>query len=132
MKPEELRIGNIVEYREEYVSIATVSNIQNHFTALRNSEGLTKWPVDIEDCEPIPITDKILEMLGFEKKKIVKTGVYLKYVFGEWTIEDVNEFGFFLYSETIEHLPNFQYVHQLQNLIYTVGGIELGTSKLRK
>ena len=117
MKANELRIGNLVEYKitddlDERIEWWEVSEI--------DSEDL-KIIDDDDDYRPIPLTEEWLKKLGFE----LKYGCFLLST-NRGTIlieEDLAQI-----SSVISHdgfMAPCKYVHQLQNLYFALTGSEL-------
>jgi len=120
MKIEELRIGNYVNYFEND-TIFKVIQIESNGLEVKNDKELT-W-IETESFEGVPITEEWMLKFGFEKNH--KHGIE-NYVFNNFTYYPSNKqvkiydrFGGSLYVENIE------FVHQLQNLYFTVNQKEL-------
>jgi hypothetical protein len=119
MKPEELRIGNIVA--EFGIPIIVTGSL-----IARLEEITNKGKIAI-DLSPIPITDEwLLEKCGFKEKKDF-AGKYF----------ELNADRVYLWDNGIEYertvapgirvnlFKKYQYIHQLQNLYYALTGEEL-------
>ena len=130
MKATDLRIGNLVtdkwsvgKYPFKIVSIG--KNICHYF-------GNQEFSAKYEDLEPIPLTEEWLLKFGFEKAKhshgydcyikdgfdfdIVSHGRY--WVLAIYTDESCTDSLYFAHGR-------FEYVHQLQNLYFSITGSEL-------
>jgi hypothetical protein len=143
MKPEELRIGNIVLY--DHIVIPP-----NFITA--NPVILTIDAFDKSNFDPfckfapIPLTPEWLDKFGFEKHPYKKNGgqecVIWKKGIDQQNKNHPNEY-FIIENVSSEEPPlwcielqgpsgfviitiQIQYVHQLQNLYYALTGKELG------
>lgn len=134
LEAKELRICNLVtdNYYESFKSVITVGSI--------HGEGINIHPDDddkpyglhsatlgfeyrLEDLQPIPLTEEWLVKFGFEQYN--NTNHY--YYSNESYIVKINsEFGYLFYS--IDHKP-IKYVHQLQNLYFSLTGEELEITK---
>jgi hypothetical protein len=110
IQPQELRIGNYVNSHKGYTKVVGVLcdmlETETHSNILDN-------------FDPIPITPDILERFGFKR-----TNRLFSLIFNEngaaIFINLVNS----VYSLTCFPVE-FLYVHQLQNLFYSLTGIEL-------
>jgi hypothetical protein len=117
IQANELRIGNWIKHDPSYVEN------QNFIVSdIRTYREKTVNGIEIDDCLPIPLTEKILLKAGFIKKRISLT---------------FNEFSF--YNEDLENVYidldqgqclsgiciKVKYLHQLQNLYFALTGIEL-------
>lgn len=130
IKPNELRIGNALEYFVE------------------DSLAESEWILNIVDADdialackdeyfnkyyrPIPLTPEILEKCGFEKIESQKQygwyisignrelcWCYADYISLEFKVGQLDDFG-----DTIKDI-NCKYLHQLQNLYFALTGEEL-------
>ena len=106
MKANELRIGNWVEYK------GSKSTLQ-----IEHSE-ITEIYFGATNYIPIPLTEEWLLNFGF---KFEKEG-YKKFRFR--VVEPVNYVGY-LFCEGSRILREIRYVHQLQNLYFSLTGEEL-------
>jgi hypothetical protein len=139
MKANELRIGNYVRFSEDG-TIFTVDSIEEKGLVVQNEEE-TAW-IELEEFEPIPLTEEWFLKFGFEIKNhfsIHKTPIYFK---GEMDIDYCFSYADFRedYSFYVEYTDSpfdsdtdklypvslgIKYVHQLQNLWFTLTGEEL-------
>lgn len=99
MKPEELRIGNIV-----------FSKINKSLKVVQCIPG-----INIDDLEPVKLTEEILFEYGFKKKGACfeKNGIEL------FNIADL----YFRAQHPIK--IDLKYMHQLQNLYFSISGYEI-------
>jgi hypothetical protein len=119
MKANEMRIGNLVKLLEG--TVFTISSIEQKGFTVQNKEETT-W-IEAEEFEPIPLTEELLLKFGFKKtmqwtfSKELVSNLNLVYYLGEkgWSI------GYKNYSD----FSNLKYVHQLQNLWFSLTGKEL-------
>jgi hypothetical protein len=130
MKAKELRLGNLV-YLQDGVTVATVSYFQTRF-------NINGYPEDI--ISGIPLTEEWLVKFGFKKSKAIPKEKFCYlfedraetpiefYVVGRgfndvYTIYDPisrsNKLNF------ITDNRGLTFVHQLQNLYFTLAGAEL-------
>jgi hypothetical protein len=116
MKPNDLRVGNWVLHALAYKKIddGFLINVAQEF-------------------EPIPITNELLEILGFEYNKYyqnfrIKAGDYfnsIKYFEGEWCYNNCESDAGCYFVTTV------QYVHELQNLYFAINKEELKDESTR-
>jgi hypothetical protein len=112
MKKSDLRIGNWVFDSEGFDY---------------RIQGYELYVNLVEDFKPIPITNKWLERLGFERNKYyqnfrIKAGDYynsIKYFEGEWCYNNCESDAGCYFVTTA------QYVHELQNLYHAINKEEL-------
>lgn len=123
MRPEELRIGNWVfeDYSGEMI-VSSVHRMDCNDTYdyyLQKAEGL---PIGCySDIKPILITEEWLERLGFENKN------------GYWVEDDhlvmlayFDDEDLYLTTSNDDKISSsLLFVHQLQNLYYSLTGEEL-------
>lgn len=119
IKASELRIGNYYQDELGNVKVVTPNTIEDVWNAQRS------W------CKPIPLTEEWLERLGFIKQDFRMSGchVYQKgvhRVLKSFTNPDS------FYSMCIDgvspptwSISDFEYVHQLMNVYYSLTGEEL-------
>jgi len=116
MKANELRIGNWINHKYSPPSfIVSVINTFNENTV----NG-----IELEDCEPITLTEEWLLKFGFEKSGE-------PYIIENFAVEE-NGLNWYLYMYDEENgcdvnIGIIQYVHQLQNLYFALTGEELTT-----
>lgn len=117
MKAQELRIGNLVMFREK--KVVEVSNLGNSFETIELANGLRYGSDDIEDYEPIPLIEEWLLKMGFEysRDEFLFNNGYFDLIFNDNKVSLRVE-GQWLSLE-IKH------VHQLQNLYFALTGCEL-------
>lgn len=119
MKAEELRIGNYVHekyynrgYKFEPIKLKDI--LSTHIVcSLDNAHNF-------EDIEPIPLTEEILLKCGFEFFDNER-------IFNNFVIEDFHNGNYyFTAGEGIKlHEKHIEYLHQLQNLYFSLTGEEL-------
>ena len=109
MKVQDLRVGNLV-YRNNNIEV------ELHIEHLRRINNGSKV------FKPIPLTEQRLIEFGFEKRedgdynlfKQSEVDIVLKEDFSSWTCDGINF--------SVNYI---EYVHQLQNLYYSLTGNEL-------
>lgn len=117
MNNAELRKNNLLTYKgKEYF----VMGISSQSVRLFDGKGEDIWVFE-DEVEPIPLTEEMLVRLGFKKSK----GKNLKeFILGDFIIYTYPETGIELYYGVGFYIK-IQYVHQLQNLYFTLTGTEL-------
>lgn len=145
MKANELRIGNLIRFSEDG-TIFTIDSIEEKGLSVQNEKEIA-W-IDLEEFEPIPITEEWLLEVGFQIKdqlSVHKTKIY--YISGidvDYCIYFADfrqDFGFYIeytdspFDKDLGVLYpiafGIKYVHQLQNLYFALTDEELtsGDSK---
>lgn len=121
MKGIELRIGNLVQFKNEFYHIASIGSDETirlkcedstHRSYYHGTIGCYK----ISWVQPIPLTEEWFVKFGFEKTSL--------HYFKKDGIIILSEDDFFecLLGSVVVKL---QYVHQLQNLYFNLTGEEL-------
>lgn len=106
MKPNELRIGNWV-YDTRHIKYPAKNKMQITEISKR----------DYKHLEPIPLTAEILEKCSVKELADISTDTYLK--FGE-------DRKLYLVCDFVKVTDKpIEYLHQLQNLIFSLTGKEL-------
>ena len=119
MKPQELRIGNLVNYNGKVVKVEQVTKKKIGY---HRHKGETRMNyARLCEIEPIPITDELLLKNGFEQcGYIFKTLFFEMYeVENGWHLHIDNDKFETAIALTIKHQ------HQLQNAYFLVTGKEL-------
>jgi hypothetical protein len=122
MIPEELRIGNWVSVFSEHYRINQIlpDSIIHNYEFEDISHGFEE--VDIENVEPIPLSEEWLLKFGFEKHERnpfwFRKGNLMIGLIG--VVEMQSELG-----STVRISSRVDSVHQLQNLVHSVTGEEL-------
>ena len=122
MKANELRIGNLIEYRisdrfdkrKEWWEVSEIDADDIHW--------LSKVMPEDEDFRAIPITEELLEKLGFKQNKFDKV----------FEVENC-QIEIYFFDNDIKCTvcvdsvinKNIKHVHQLQNLYFALTGSEL-------
>lgn len=120
MIANELRYENWVIYNDELWQINAVDGSADEVD-LYNGDHASD--VDIDDIEPIPLTEQILVDCGFELDETATDFLLDKTVtkkdFGIYISATTFDFYNGIFSQTIKSL------HQLQNLYFALTGAEL-------
>lgn len=123
MKSTELRIGNYVQYSNEYnVFILQVDTIYaKKITVLHNSSPTT---MKVSEIQGIPLTEEVLLKCGFSEVGIYEN-VYHKDCFRVY-LDRKGKQGLVKYETENYHIEvEAKSVHQLQNLYFALIGKEL-------
>lgn len=120
MKANELRHGNIVKHIESISDYHVFVGSYDQYAFLKD------WFMDdvyLEELQPIPLTEKWLLDLGFEKKSRIDIGE-LKPCFAIFSFAVmVRHNSYFI--DWIGGNTEVKHVHQLQNLYFALTGQEL-------
>lgn len=118
----ELRIGNRLLFRGNEVMVRAIEDTQ-HPNMLRHYDLVTRtlhvkvW-FGLYQYEPIPITPEILEACGFVKERDKWEGEIDLYMWRDGIYRlCVDEFGALN--------CDLKYLHQLQNVVHALSGIEI-------
>ena len=126
MKPQELRIGNIVEvnhyeYGDMFASVTSINDVGDLCLHLLD-ERFTKeeYECTMNEVTPIPITDELLLKNGFEQCDYMFKTLFMEMyeVENGWHLHIDNEHFETALSITIK------YIHDLQNAYYLAIGKE--------
>lgn len=143
MEIKELRIGNCIRYNGSVASVYAISNpMPNSNNNFNNKERVTLWcngliTANIDEIEPIPITEEFLLKIGFKKKRdgylhysdhndefsirFNPSYTYIEYANLCFNPEDVTETN---YGSSFE-FPNTLHLHTFQNIWHLLTGKEL-------
>ena len=120
IKVKELRIGNFIKTELGIFPIKTIAFSEFMVSGV---DGRALWATNVE---PIELNEEWLLKLGFTKgTDLWGERAEYEYLFSEGkgvTVSDTNEIYMGCFSQTIK------YVHQLQNLIFAMSGVELQLS----
>jgi len=133
MKPEELRIGNYIEYNDIIYFIQDISMFKGQYTSnlfLSSFDSFaTHYNIPIFDLKPIPLTDNWFIKFGFDILPVMNK-FYFKIKYKE-VIFGCNNFEMWRHQSENTYNCNgganteIKYVHQLQTLYYSLTGKEL-------
>ena len=121
MKIEELRLGNITKQGIVFM-IGYDRGILGCWFIKNKYDSFADGFVKADDIEPIPLTPEILEKAGFERCDKSLYYYYWKTISG-LEVEIIN--NHLLTKINNVRINKVGYVHQLQNLIFTLTGEEL-------
>lgn len=126
MKPQELRVGNLVNYKGKVVKVEQITKHKIGYHTKPNETRMNY--AKLCEVEPIPITEELLLKIGFKKENeyiAVKPDKSCLVHFPNHFITG----GYFVIA--IARLPGMlskipvKHLHQLQNAYYLVTGKEL-------
>ncbi len=138
LNPQELRIGNFVDVDKS--EIAQIQKINSdEFQEFRNEEKgihVITFPFASGESEmfesnirPIPITEEWLIKFGFKLINIATNPYEFQYQLDYWIIRKSTEFGIEVCQDLGEHYVNrlrsIDFVHDIQNLYFSITGKEL-------
>ena len=143
MEAKELRIENCIRYNGSVASVYAISNpMPNSNNNFNNKGRVTLWcngliAANIDEIEPIPITEELLLKIGFKKDRndylyykeyndelsirFSSNYTFIEYANLHFNPEDVTETN---YSSSLE-FPNTLHLHTLQNIWHLLTGEEL-------
>jgi hypothetical protein len=116
LKPNELRIGNLVEYNGKHYKMLVIAVDVPFLDTIEFGDGVVEW----HDLKPIPLTEEWLIKFGFDEIEMsipvaykTKSGFRIK--------EDQRGYWMqYKYGTVI-----IKHAHQLQNIFYSLCGSEL-------
>jgi hypothetical protein len=116
MKANEMRYGNYycydgIIFKHNYID----------FTLVIIDTPADRYCLDVEEIQPIPLTEEWLLKFGFEKEK----PDYLWWRLNGVTINVFNGEAYKLNTGGYTFYRHFKHVHQLQNLYFALTGEEL-------
>lgn len=124
LTPYDLRLGNMLTFQDKIFTVAGLSNPQQ--VRLYDGMGADQWEF-IDTLNPIPLTEEWLLKLGF-KKDTEFMGKVLELDCGvSFGISDDNLLYYFGNLECfwVDILAEAKYLHQLQNIVFSLTGTEL-------
>jgi hypothetical protein len=129
IKPSEIRIGGYVYYNNQVLQIESYCNGKVNVYAGYYGDTPHVHGISCGDLEPISLTPEWLARCGF-RKDMGGGGGLLEFDNGFICFYDMSE-PLVGYSGITDELingglmPNLKYVHQLQNLFFTLTGEEI-------
>ena len=121
----EFRMGNYAHYSYQGTDVI--------FYGYNYSDGcftdFSSIPIEPDELDPIPLTEELLIKLGFEDYNLEETEGWIKWGHVKdnrrlyFSVHKRN--GVFTLLETCFWLDEIKYVHQLQNLYFSITGKEL-------
>ena len=129
---KDYRVGNYLKRTAPFNDICRLATITNNPYVIHANGGTYHY---FDQLEPIPITGEWLELLGFSL--VIDTGYWSIYStsngmrISRWTrpSDGYHDEGSWYYGE-IGQFPPVKYVHQWQNIVHAIWGIELSYTKI--
>lgn len=119
MKPNELRIGNMVNLKNcNQVNIIAINDSQISYW----NDGYNDIYENIDHFEPIPITEEWLKKCGFDENFATINLINFYEVYFE---RYENDIYLMTTNNPNEYTIKIDYVHQLQNIYFTLTGNEI-------
>ena len=115
MNKQDLRLGNYI-FSKETNSIRKITGITEEHPFF---DSITFDYPCWDEIEGIKLTEHILYKLGF-----IKDGIWFNFSFGFYSIGISNDYSGFNFSYDDGFIP-LKYVHELQNLIFSLSNEEL-------
>ena len=123
----ELRIGNLVNallYGDEPINIESICSLNNEIFNSITGE------IPLISIKPIPITEEWLLKFGFAKEQVTVNDIIINiYRLGDYEISiylqgNETQKGYYL-PHSLQSRAYIKYVHQLQNLYFSLINTEL-------
>ena len=121
MDARELRIGNHAKHFENGIVLTVGRTV-----AFKTPTNTIR--VDVDDLEPIPLTEEWLLKLGFKKKKQAGR-LYDYYYIKDGLYYSAIDFHNWVYKNNSLEGVKIKYIHQLQNLYHALTNEELTLNK---
>lgn len=136
IRAQELRIWNWVDYFGKKVIVNQIKkdNSKYYLWCIKKPHEIASIYQVIDAFEPIPLNEEILLKCGFLRTKVpMKSDIeYIDYRMGQFVLfilpKGIVEVEFCAAHNTIEergYLREIKYLHQLQNLYFSLTGQEL-------
>lgn len=130
IQANELRFNNLLKLGEEYLPLVSF-DADRTYDDLGCVVRVADKAVWLGKLSPIPLSEEILLKLGFELDNengsldLISDGLKIQLIdkLGKWLIYISGPFGMVMPKQ-------IYYLHQLQNLIFSLTGQELNTSGL--
>lgn len=118
----DLRIGNIVHFFKDYMVVTSVFEKGINITVDPETNEIIRF-VPFLFLAPVPITPEMLAALGFVRRK--NTFVLNSLAAGELVVDYSFE-RYWLRLGPHREVAQVVYIHQLQNLIYSLLRVNVG------
>jgi hypothetical protein len=133
IKANELRIGNLVSFKNADYNVCRVQSIFiTHFRAVNIENGVDYGDSLRTKYQPIPLTEEWLLKFGFQRNDNTKMSDSFYWIMiggSELHINPDNGVVWIRRNENIFNNPCLvKNVHELQNLYYALTGVELSVS----
>lgn len=121
MKVQDLRVGNLVIYNNKDFKVLEIYQWK---IKAQSNKGIVEF--NLSELQPIPLTEQRLIEFGFEKGEDILDYKNVYYFKNCWvSLDCYDNVGFDWIDETAVNCYETLYVHQLQNLYYSLTGNEL-------
>lgn len=129
IKENDLRLNNLVTVNYKTDLLSKVTWIQEGSINVifdRQPDLINGIVCSANDLIPIPVTEKILLSCGFkERKSVFGYWIYeIKFQHAIFSVEEV-DLGLCYFYIGNTHVTQTRYVHELQNLYFSITGEEL-------
>jgi hypothetical protein len=128
IKPNDLRYGNKLLFLGEEVTFEYITNVrdENVFWIKLKENRIEHKSFHFK---PIPLTEEWLLRFGGKEN-----GFEWQFKIGEFTVcfEKRNDKFYYTGGEGVQMSRNIEFVHDFQNLVYALEGIELTTQELNQ
>lgn len=131
MKANELRIGNIIHYNGNKKEIGVISKIAKSVVPNIDYVGIDGRQDINYQCKhikPIPLTEEWLKKFGFFIVETNKCVDAFKENF-RYSIQQVDNSNQWFWCDGETVITNLEFIHQLQNLYFTLTNKELKLTK---
>ena len=128
MKCKDLRLGNYIRYFDEeigYQNLSIISVDESYVMCWDKNEELVT--IEESELEPVKITQDILLNLGFDEFGIDPVYNHFRFELDDVIVhsfKEVHNLSEQIYLDFGSGI-DIDYVHELQNLVYFIYGIEL-------
>ena len=124
MKASELRIGNLLEFRN-YIQPHKIITVGCRFFSSASVDNVKIADFEINHYHsPIPLTEEWLLKFGLDYTS-EKDYYYLAFTIKDLLFETASSMDGFTYNLSCGNQINIKHVHQLQNLYFALTGEEL-------
>ena len=123
INPQELRLGNLLHLYKENNLVEVIKIFEAHLEV--HSVDLQFWTEEINEFNPIPLTEEILKKCKFLNRSFYVIGAGNSF---KWQLDDIvllkNIEGKFYLPNMLKNIV-LESLHQLQNLYFALTGKEL-------
>lgn len=124
MQVKELRIGNIIQYQHNQCKVTGLFEDGTVHTV----SGNQSFSAHASAYMPVKITENILLSMGYEKHPFLGGSYSKKYPFYTLIIDENPDKSFYIgFDDDTSNYINQEsifYLHELQNLLYIISGVD--------
>lgn len=122
IKKNDLRLNNLIKWNGLVQKITAIA----FGNCLLDKHPTADYPVELIEIEPIPLNEKILLNCGFKQRKSCFGYWIYEIMFHQtvFSVEEVDSGLCYFYIE-YTYVTQTRYVHELQNLYFSITGEEL-------